>query len=109
MTITIAGISMLATAICLIYLPDTPAQARFCTEEDKKKFIERVRANDQGIKQKEWKKDQARESYTDPMTWYLCAMIFLQTLVVGGFNQFNSLLINQAFGFDVSFSYLASC
>jgi hypothetical protein len=29
-------------------------------------------------------------------------MIFLQTLVVGGFNTFNSILINGAFGFDVS-------
>jgi uncharacterized membrane protein len=78
MTLVIAAISMAATAVVLIFLPDTPAQARFCSEEDKKLVIERVRANDQGIKQKEWKKDQAREAYTDPMTYYLCGMIFLQ-------------------------------
>ncbi len=33
-------------------------------------------------------------------------MIFCQTLVVGGLNTFNSLLINKAFGFSVSVSQL---
>jgi hypothetical protein len=83
-------------------LPDTVAQARFASAEDRTKFVERVRKNDQGIQQKKWKPDQAREAWTDPLTYSLCFMIFLQTLVVGGFNTFNSLLINRAFGFDVS-------
>lgn len=35
-------------------------------------------------------------------------MIVFQTLVVGGVNSFNSLLINKAFGFSVSVSQLVS-
>ncbi|KAI9631747.1 major facilitator superfamily domain-containing protein [Dioszegia hungarica] len=108
MTVVIAIISLAASAICLWGIPDTVAQARFASPSDKILFVERVRANDQGIKQKVFKKDQARESWTDPLTWSLCIMIFLQTLVVGGFNTFNSILINGAFGFDVKTSLLVS-
>jgi hypothetical protein len=88
--------------IVLVFLPDTPVQARFLAPEDKVKVVERVRVNDQGIKQKKFKPEQAREAYRDPFTWCLCFMILLQTLVVGGFNTFNSLLINRAFQFTVS-------
>jgi hypothetical protein len=35
-------------------------------------------------------------------------MMLFQTLVVGGVNTFNSLLINQAFGFSTSQSQLLS-
>jgi hypothetical protein len=83
-------------------LPDTPLQVKWATEADKVLLVERVRKNDQGIKQKVWKKDQAREAWTDPFTWLLFTMMFFQTLVVGGLNTFNSILINTAFGFDVS-------
>jgi hypothetical protein len=59
-------------------------QAKWASQEDKIKLVERVRANDQGIKQKVWKKDQAREAWTDPFTWLLFIMMFFQSLVVGG-------------------------
>lgn len=76
-------------------------QARWATETEKKQFVERVRANDQGIKNTKWKGPQALEAFTDPLTWLLVGMILIQTLVVGGLNTFNSLLINKAFGFPV--------
>ena len=36
------------------------------------------------------------------MTYLLFTMYFTQSTIVGGLNTFNSLLINRAFGFDVS-------
>lgn len=83
-------------------MPDTPAQAKWATDDEKTKFIERVRINNQGIKQKKWKNDQAKEALIDPLTYLLFFMMFAQALVVGGLNTFNSILINSAFGFDVS-------
>lgn len=59
-----------------------------------------------GIKHLVWRKDQAWEVVRDPLPWLLFLMIFCQTLVVGGLNTFNSLLINKAFGFNVSVSQL---
>lgn len=106
MHICLAVISFTASALVLLYLPDTPTQARWATAEEKTMIVERVRKNDQGIKQKVFKKDQAWEAFSDPFAWMLFAMIFLQTLVVGGLNSFQSILINGAFGFDVLTSLL---
>lgn len=99
-------ISTIASVIVLVFLPDSPPQARWATPEEKIKFVERVRRNDQGIKQKVWHTDQAWELFKDPLPWLLCGMMLFQTLVVGGLNTFNSLLINQAFGFSVADSQL---
>jgi hypothetical protein len=81
-------------------------KARWASEEDKPKFVERVRSNDQGIKQKVWRSDQAKEILTDPLPWLLFGMIFFVSCVVGGLNTFNSLLINKAFGFSTAQSLL---
>ena len=90
----------------LIFLPDSPVQAKWATAEEKVRFVERVRKNDQGIKQSVWRREQAMEVLRDPLPWMLFLMVFCQTLVVGGLNTFNSLLINKAFGFSVSVSQL---
>lgn len=87
-------------------MPDSPSKARWASEEDKVKFIERVRANDQGIKQPIFRRTQALEAVRDIIPWLLVLMVTLQTLIVGGINTFNNLLINRAFGFTVSQSQL---
>ncbi len=106
MTLCIACLSFIASCIVLYYLPDSPVQARWASPEDKVKFVERVRQNDQGIKQKIWRPEQAKEVLRDPLPFLLFFMMLFQTLVVGGLNTFNSLLINNAFGFSVSTSQL---
>ncbi|ORX38061.1 major facilitator superfamily domain-containing protein [Kockovaella imperatae] len=109
LVLCLSFISTIASAIVLIWLPDSPPQARWATPEEKVKFVERVRKNDQGIKQKVWKSEQAWEAAKDPLVYLLLGMMLLQTLVVGGLNTFNSLLINKAFGFTVLNSQLLSC
>ena len=92
----------------LVVLPDSPTKARWATEDEKVKFVERVRVNDQGIQAKKWKMDQAKEVLTDPLVGLLVLMVFTQTLVNGGLYTFNSLLINQAFGFNPAEAQLLS-
>lgn len=94
------------TVLTWFYLPDSPTRVKWASEAEKTKLVERVRENDQGIKQKSWKKDQAWEAFTDPYTYCLFSLALFQTLVVGGLGKFNSLLINRAFGFDVLTSQL---
>ncbi len=77
-------------------------EARWATADEKTKFVERVRVNEQGLKQKKFRPEQAWEAARDPLTYLLFFMYFSQSAVVGGLNTFNQLLINQAFGFDVS-------
>ena len=68
----------------LVFLPDSPPQARWATPEEKVRFVERVRKNDQGIQHKVWKSEQAWEVVKDPLVYLLLGMMLLQTLVVGG-------------------------
>ena len=91
----------LSSAIVLVFLPDSPVQARWATDDDKTKFVERVRQNDQGIKQSQWRQEQAWEAARDPLTYLLFIMYLTQSTIVGGLNTFNSLLINKAFDFSV--------
>ena len=90
----------------LLVLPDAPTKARWATEDEKVKFVERVRVNDQGIQAKKWKPSHVKEAFTDPLVGLLILMIFSQTLVNGGLYTFNSLLINKAFGFDAATAQL---
>ncbi|KAL1413231.1 hypothetical protein Q8F55_000984 [Vanrija albida] len=101
MTLCIAIFSLISGVVILIWLPDSPTQARWATEEEKSKFVERVRVNNQGLKNTEFKREQVVEAFTDPYTFLLFLLPFLQTLVVGGINTFAPLLINKAFGFSV--------
>lgn len=108
MMITVALISFVSSIITWFYLPDSPTRASFLTEDEKRRYVERVRRNDQGIKQKVFKRHQAIEAITDPFSWMLFMLAINQTLVVGGINTFNALLINQAFQFPVTTSQLLS-
>lgn len=84
MMITVALISFISSIITWFYLPDSPTKARFLTEDEKRKFVERVRRNDQGLKQKTFKRHQAMEAIRDPLSWMLFYLAVNQTLVVGG-------------------------
>ena len=108
MMITVGLISFTASIITWFFLPDSPTRARFLTEDEKKKFVERVRRNDQGIKNIVFKRSQAIEAIRDPFSWMLFLLAVNQTLVVGGINTFNALLINKAFKFSVTDSQLLS-
>ena len=80
--------------------------AKWVSDEDRPKYLERVRRNDQGIKQKKWKNDQAWEVVKDPLVYMLFYMNFASCLVAGGLGTFSSLLLNRAFGFTTANSLL---
>ena len=89
-------------AVIYFFLPDSPPQARWATDDEKTKYVERVRVNDQGLKQKVWRPEQAWEAARDPITYLLFIMYLTQSTIVGGLNTFSGLLVNRAFGFSVS-------
>jgi ACS family allantoate permease-like MFS transporter len=48
-----------------IFIPDTPGQARWLSTEDRSLAIERIRANQQGVINRSFRKDQVKEAFTD--------------------------------------------
>lgn len=101
MTLYIGLLSFVCGVTFLLMVPDSPTQARWASEEEKVMLVERVRENNQGLKNKEFKRDQAIEAFKDPMTYLYFALPCVETLVVGGIGAFGSLLINKGFGFSV--------
>ncbi|WOO79139.1 putative transporter [Vanrija pseudolonga] len=98
--VMIGLISLVCSLIVWFFLPDSPTQARWATEEEKTLLVERVRANNQGLKNKTFNKAQMREAFKDSFTWCLFFLAFFNTLVVGGVSTFGGLLITRAFGFS---------
>jgi MFS family permease len=81
MMLLIAMISAISTVVTYFFLPDSPTRAKFLTEEEKTLFVERVRRNDQGIRQKEWRAEQAWEAAGDPLAYMLFFLAISQTMV----------------------------
>lgn len=48
MTIACSIFSFISSVIVLIWLPDSPTQARWASDDEKVRFVERVRSNNQG-------------------------------------------------------------
>lgn len=48
MTVAIAIFSFLSSVVILIFLPDSPTTARWASDDEKVRLVERVRANNQG-------------------------------------------------------------
>lgn len=58
-------------------IPDSQLNARWLSERDQVLAVERVRSNQQGIGNKQFKMYQFKEAMTDPMTW---AFVFFSTV-----------------------------
>ncbi|GAB7329172.1 hypothetical protein MBLNU13_g00993t1 [Cladosporium sp. NU13] len=82
------------------YLPDSPMSAKCFSEDDKRLLIERVRHNETGIQNKEYKQYQAVEALLDPFVWCIVMLIVTANLVIGGLGVFSNLIISQ-FGFSL--------
>ncbi|KAJ4294225.1 hypothetical protein N0V90_007915 [Kalmusia sp. IMI 367209] len=97
---------ILGLATCLwafvigYYLPDSPMTAKCYTEDEKRLMIERVRHNETGIKNRKYKKYQAKEALTDPFVWCCIALITVANLIIGGLGVFSNLIIRE-FGFSL--------
>lgn len=68
----LGGITMALGVVLFFFLPDSPLNARFLTQEERVLAIERIRSNNSGIGNKKFKWYQVREALLDPLTWLYC-------------------------------------
>ena len=77
MIVTISVISIILGTFIGWWMPDSPTRAKCFSEEDKLLIVERVRANDQGLKNTKWIPEQVWEALMDPLIPMLfMAMVF---------------------------------
>ena len=74
----IAGISILMGVFICWYCPDSPTKAKCFSEEDKILMVERVRANEQGLKNTKWNMAQFKEALKDIYVWDLFCLTFIK-------------------------------
>jgi hypothetical protein len=69
--IIFGAMSLVSGFATLWFLPDLPSTAKFLNQREKAVAIERVAANRQGVKNHNFKTDQAWQTVADPKTWIL--------------------------------------
>ncbi|CAH2352058.1 allantoate permease [[Candida] railenensis] len=83
----------------LYFIPDTPLDAKFLTEEEKIVAVHRVASNMMGAATQgdnKWDWSQVREClFKDPKTWMLIAFILFSMLPNGGLTNFGSLVLDS--------------
>ncbi|WVQ82643.1 hypothetical protein IAT38_004775 [Cryptococcus sp. DSM 104549] len=89
---------VLALPIVLTF-PARPDTARFFNDNEKRIALERIRLNNTGTKNNQFKWGQIRELFLDPKSWLWFCMIFCISLVSGGISAFGPMLLK---GFGLS-------
>ncbi|KAJ3741325.1 major facilitator superfamily domain-containing protein [Lentinula detonsa] len=87
------------------WLPDSPMRAKCFSPEDRILMAERVRKNQTGLQNREFKMYQAVEALGDPIVWSVTLISFTNGLPTGGLGAFSNLIIT-AFGYSQLQTYL---
>ena len=93
------SMSLVAGIATLWFLPDLPSTARFLSQRERAVAVERVAANRQGVKNHNFKVDQAWQTVADPKTWILFVLAVSAKVPNAAITSFTSLIIKD-FGFD---------
>lgn len=93
-TITIAW-----GVVVIIFLPDNPQSARFLTDFEKECVMERIKDNETGVENKQWKAKQCLEAVTDAKNILMFVFAVASNAPNGGLTTFQGLII-RGLGFS---------
>ncbi|OIW25435.1 MFS general substrate transporter [Coniochaeta ligniaria NRRL 30616] len=96
--IILGAVTIVWGVIFTIFVPDSPSQVKWLTEEEKVIAVQRIAVNKMGTKSRRFVKAQIIEAVTDPKVIVLGLISFVNAIASGGL-AFSSLVI-QGFGFD---------
>lgn len=97
--ITLGAISIVWSVIVGVFLPDNVVRAGFINERQKAIAVERVRADQTGMENKTWKREQVVEALCDPKTWLMFLFNIFVSIPNGGLTNFQALII-KGLGFS---------
>lgn len=91
---TYGCISVLWGLFVLLYMPDSPMRAKCFNEEEKHLMVERVRSNQTGLQNRQFRAYQMWEAFRDPQTWCYCGIQVFTTLPTSGLGAFANIIIS---------------
>ena len=80
------------------WMPDSPMRAKCFTEQDKHLMVERLRSNQTGVQNRQFKWEQVKEALLDPQIWGYALVQLCTTLPTSGLGSFQGIII-KSFGF----------
>ncbi|KAJ5701045.1 hypothetical protein N7488_008593 [Penicillium malachiteum] len=86
-------LSVLWGLFVIWYMPDSPMRAKCFSEDDKHLMVERLRSNQTGIQNKEFRSYQVWEALRDPQTWCYCCIQIFTTLPTSGLGAFAGIIM----------------
>ncbi|KAK5995439.1 putative transporter [Cladobotryum mycophilum] len=90
------GLVTVVVSVAMFYwMPDSPTEAKFLTDEDKVIAIERLRNNQMGVMSREWRYPHVVETLVDMKTWLWVVMIFCISVPSNGISVFGPLIIKS--------------
>ena len=98
--VTYGCITVVYGLFVMWWMPDSPMRAKCFTEEDKRLMVERVRANQTGLQNRRFRKEQMIEGLTDPQMYGYCLIQICTTLPTSGLGAFANIIISS-FNFTV--------
>ncbi|KAF7293058.1 MFS domain-containing protein [Mycena indigotica] len=99
MFIVLGCVTAAAGVWAIISMPDSPMDASWLTEAEKRAAIQRVAVNQTGIKNTHFKWQHLRELVLDPQIWLLTCLVILTSLSSGVVSFYSTTLIRN-FGFS---------
>ncbi|KAI9368653.1 major facilitator superfamily domain-containing protein [Aspergillus egyptiacus] len=97
---TYGCVSVVWGLFVLWWLPDSPMRAKCFSEEDKRLMVERVRSNQTGLQNKQFRAYQLWEAARDPQVYCYMAIQVFTTLPTSGLGAFANIII-EGFEFSV--------
>ncbi|KAL3492044.1 major facilitator superfamily domain-containing protein [Aspergillus germanicus] len=91
-------LTVVYSIIVLIFMPDSPMEAKFLSEREKVIAVERLRANQMGVVSRDWRWDHVWEAAFDVKTYLWFLLILTISIPSGGISTFGSLII-KSFGY----------
>ncbi|KAE8366034.1 MFS general substrate transporter [Aspergillus caelatus] len=85
--------------VMLVVLPNSPISTRYLTPGQRTIMVNRLRENQTGIENRQFKMHQFLEAITDVKVFLFFLIAFFQAIVNGGVTNFGTIII-QGFGFS---------
>lgn len=93
--LTYGCFSVLWGLFIIWWMPDSPMRAKCFSEDDKHLMVERLRTNQTGIQNKQFRSYQVWEAFRDPQMWCYCAIQVFTTLPTSGLGNFFAIVIKS--------------
>lgn len=99
MFVVIGAVNIIVSALVLFILPETPDKAKFLSEAEKLRVVERLNQDAAGVGDKVFRWRSVLEAFADLQTWLLVLLTILITIPSGVITTFSSILI-KGFGYN---------